>query len=329
MGIKAALSSALDAFTESLSNSSIVKSGIDIASDVAETTGNKVDDVVAMLRNAGTEKLTTVANSISGATLSDINSRVIKSDIPGSVINNMSTTERFGFALRNPELLRDVDLDKKSLRTIYSSINSTTENAEKINKRIASLYDNDLLGKDYGWEGTFSSLTENQQQRILSEGRESIANMKRVAFGSADAKASESARLGARSEFNKQSINDVKENYFARLDKWAGKQEGEQYQQAVNAYKGFINENAMTGAKGSNTIQDARSFLQDYGLTPDETKRVPMIADELARTGPASTPNSEKNKGIAKRIAKHPVLATAGVMGTIWGVSELKDEDWS
>ena len=327
MSIRSGLSEIFESIAKGLSDSSIVKNGMDIVSDVAETTGEKADDIISVLRNAGTEKLTMVANGISGATISDINSRIIESSIPGSVISNMSTTQRLGFALRNPELLRDIDLDKSSLKTIYSSINSSTKNAEAIDRKIASLYDENLLGKDYGWEGPFSSLTESQQQRVLSEGRESISNMKRVVFGSADAKASESARLGARSEFNKQSINDVKENYFTRLDKWASKQEADQ--QKINAYKNFINENAVSGERGTRTIQDARSFLQDQGLTPDETKGVPLIADELSRTGPASAPNSEKNKSLAKRITKYPVLATAGAMGTIWGVSELKDEDWT
>ena len=69
--------------------------------------------------------------------------------------------------------------------------------------------------------------------------------------------------------------------------------------------------------------------MQKQGMLAEEVENAPMLAKRLSQVGPDGAPNSEKNKRVAKFIAKHPVPVTVGVMGTIWGISELKDEDWT
>ena len=203
-----------------------------------------------------------------------------------------------------------------------------------------------FFGDELGWNGSWDELTGAQRNALNQKADQAFLGYKQGLFGEnngATLHASgasldgdelfDAHRASGHKAWNRKSLENSAfgtENFSDAMEDIAEWSKGNAGRgNAFNAYKEYRDAAIKSGEVNAYNIKSPQDFIRDHmhsaGYGDTEIGDIPNMKKKTV----GQSPNEKKNKGIASRIAKHPVLATAGVMGTIWGISELKDEDWS
>ncbi len=203
--------------------------------------------------------------------------------------------------------------------TFMRNVTSKMNDKDFQQQYLKTQYNTGRFNKQYGYSAkTYDDLTDTQKTRLASDLQKQI-DFVNFQYGNGMEEVGKSYNRGL---ITKQLGDIDSKGYKKQEAKELKKAKKIGFGEEKQAYQDFIRK---TYDEGGSLINEAEFYKQTYGY---DTEEINTIMKDMKNAKAISSGNPDHSGiGLWQKIKDHPRISTAMAVGTVWGVSELTEDD--